>query len=320
MTAPEPATWADLWDDDKLFTFRTEPWPDPPCIHCGKLAATGMCDPCYQAAMEATQRSDLGRLAELNTEPLDWGAYCYARAGIPVLALQPGSKLPATRHGVDDATTDTRFVRSWWRDRPDHNIGLATGHVFDVIDIDVKAGAPGLASMEKLRRAGLLRGVWGKATTPTGGLHLLVAPSGDGNHSAGEFGIDYRGRGGYIVASASALPTGSYRWEWADPDRRGHTFDWQAGLRALGVLKPAPPAARVEVEEPTQSGLLGILRAVASAPEGKRNNILFWGANRLFEKSYGENAINALMEAARICGLDDGASRRTIESARRTSA
>ncbi|WP_447412483.1 bifunctional DNA primase/polymerase, partial [Clostridium perfringens] len=77
----------------------------------------------------------------------------YAQAGIPVLPMKPGSKLPATKHGVRDASTDLQVNRSWRADHPDCNIGLACGVVFDVLDIDVKAGAPGMESLDKLRRA-----------------------------------------------------------------------------------------------------------------------------------------------------------------------
>ena len=69
----------------------------------------------------------------LNSESLAWAAYFYARAGIPVHPLQPGSKVPATKHGVDDASTDMRLVRDFWRDHPDHNIGVACGVLFDVL-------------------------------------------------------------------------------------------------------------------------------------------------------------------------------------------
>lgn len=148
------------------------------------------------------------------------------------------------RQGRDGATTDLRQIRSWWRDHQDDNIGLACGVLFDVLDVDVKDDRPGMESLDKLRHAGLLRGVWGKAHTPTGGLHLLFAPSGAGNsnHGAGKLGLDYRGRGGYIVAAPSVTEAGAYQWAAVEPDRRGLVFDWEAARRVLGLVRTAPAA------------------------------------------------------------------------------
>ena len=128
----------------------------------------------------------------------------YAHFGIPVFPLQPGTKLPLPRsRGVLDATIDTQQIQAWWQ-RTNYNIGLACGVVFDVRDVDVKRDAPGLSSERQLARVGLLRGVWGRAITPSGGRHLLLPVAGDsGNHTCASFGLDYRGKGGYIAAAPS---------------------------------------------------------------------------------------------------------------------
>jgi putative DNA primase/helicase len=49
-----------------------------------------------------------------------------------------GSLVP---HGVKDATTNRARILAWWTRHPLANIGLATGHAFDVLDIDGPAGA-----------------------------------------------------------------------------------------------------------------------------------------------------------------------------------
>jgi hypothetical protein len=47
----------------------------------------------------------------------------YAAKGIPVLPCR--GKLPATEHGVHDATTDPAVIAKW----PEGcNVGIATGH------------------------------------------------------------------------------------------------------------------------------------------------------------------------------------------------
>ena len=49
-----------------------------------------------------------------------------------------GSLVP---HGVKDATTNRARVLAWWTRHPQANIGLATGHTFDVLDVDGPTGA-----------------------------------------------------------------------------------------------------------------------------------------------------------------------------------
>jgi Bifunctional DNA primase/polymerase, N-terminal len=252
-------------------------------------------------------------LPELNAEPLERAAIRYAQAGIPALPLKPHSKLPATKHGVHDASTSLQTIRSWWRHHPDSNIGLATGLVFDVVDVDTKNGAPGMESLAKLRRAGLLRGVWGKARTPSGGLHLLVVPSGEGNHSAGKFGIDYRGRGGYIVAAPSLTETGTYRWQIVEPDRSGPLFDWQAALRALGAIDPAARRLQVGGSDITE----GLIRFVAQSVPGERNARLYWGARRCIDRGIDPEL---LREAAQAVGLSGTEISGTLASAARAGA
>ena len=49
-----------------------------------------------------------------------------------------GSLVP---HGVKEATTNRARVLAWWTQQPQANIGLATGHRFDVLDVDGPIGA-----------------------------------------------------------------------------------------------------------------------------------------------------------------------------------
>jgi len=58
--------------------------------------------------------------------------------------------------------------------------------------------------------------VIGKVITPRCGDHLYVRASGDGNTSGLLPGIDYRGRGGYVVAPPSIGPNG-VRYTWTRP-------------------------------------------------------------------------------------------------------
>jgi hypothetical protein len=149
------------------------------------------CEQCIRTCRDYTEWLDFQRLPELNSDSLAWAAIFYARAGIPVHPLLPGSKVPASKNGVKDASTDLRLIRNHWRDYPHHNIGRATGYKFDVLDVDTKDGRPGPNSLARLRLSGLTRDAWAAAITPSSGRHILFTPSGDGNHSNAASGLDW---------------------------------------------------------------------------------------------------------------------------------
>lgn len=138
-------------------------------------------------------------------------AVWYAERGHLVFPLRPGDKTPATRHGFKDASLNPDTIRDWWTENPTYNIGLSTGHLFDVIDID---GEPGIRSIAAIEDEGRLPPIIGRTTTPRG-MHLYITPTGDGCATAIRPGIDYRGIGGYIVAPPSTTPGGT--WTWTAP-------------------------------------------------------------------------------------------------------
>ena len=54
-------------------------------------------------------------------------ALAYARSGWPVFPCQRGAKIPATRHGFRDATTDPVQITSWFGRGSGWNLAIATG-------------------------------------------------------------------------------------------------------------------------------------------------------------------------------------------------
>lgn len=165
--------------------------------------------------VDAIQRGDQGEAERLEKlvnkidEPPAPGsaALWYATvARWPVLPLRPDTKLPATRHGLNDATTDEGQIREWWS-VANYNIGIRTGVLFDCIDVD---GPTGLQSLAELGD-GVLPDIHGKVGTPRG-IHLLTQVSGDGNRAGVRPGIDYRGQGGYCVAPPSVVDGKRYTW------------------------------------------------------------------------------------------------------------
>lgn len=161
-------------------------------------------------AHDATREARLTRPGALKSAA-EW----YAANGIAVFRLQPRDKKPFPgSRGFKDATTNLAQVRAWWTATPNANIGIPTGqHGFDVIDIDPPAGP---LSLLDLRDADVVPEVIGKVITPRCGDHLYVRASGDGNTSGLLPGIDYRGRGGYVVAPPSIGPNG-VRYTWTRP-------------------------------------------------------------------------------------------------------
>lgn len=158
------------------------------------------------ALLDTRDQADHRRRAQVG---LASAALWYAGQGLPVFPVRPGSKIPFARsHGCKEATTDRARVHAWWAEQPEANIGIATGHLVDVVDIDGPDGNESLAQIveEMPTRLG-----WVSTPRP-GGRHFYVPATGRGNTAAILPGIDYRGLGGYVVAPPSVTEQGSYRW------------------------------------------------------------------------------------------------------------
>ncbi|HLI40793.1 MAG TPA: bifunctional DNA primase/polymerase [Streptosporangiaceae bacterium] len=66
------------------------------------------------------------------------------RVGCPAPGAHPVS--PAWQL---QATVDLNVIRGWWQTRPEANVILVTGRVFDALDVPAAAGAAALARMDK---------------------------------------------------------------------------------------------------------------------------------------------------------------------------
>lgn len=153
-------------------------------------------------------------LDQLCTEPAPPGlldaALWYATLGIPVFPLEPCGKRPYPgSHGCKDATCDPAVIQAWWAAAPTSNIGIATGHTVDVIDLD---GALGVKSWAGEMWDSMPAIIGTVRTRRPGGWHLYVTPTGMGNRAAMFPGVDYRGRGGYVLAPPSIVDGITYRW------------------------------------------------------------------------------------------------------------
>jgi hypothetical protein len=181
-----------------------------------------------------TERRLAAQIDVLDARPpnLRAAALRYAHMGWPVFPLATRTKVPAIGkakggRGFLDAHCDVSRIDRWWRKYPTHNIGLATGHLFDVIDVDVKQQAGGVNSFLDLLRRGavyndagdvvgntVIPDVHALAVTATGGMHFYIEPAGEANHAALAPGIDYRAGGGYVVAPPSTLGSHGKSYTW----------------------------------------------------------------------------------------------------------
>ncbi len=123
----------------------------------------------------------------------------------------PG-KHPRTKHGLDEATTDTEQIRLWWKQWPNANIGINCGKSgLLVLDLDLyKETYTG----HKLD----LDEETVTAISGGGGAHLFYRlEPGDtfGNSTKNlPVGIDIRGHGGYVIVAPSLHLSGNrYQWE-----------------------------------------------------------------------------------------------------------
>jgi hypothetical protein len=161
-------------------------------------------------------------------------------------------------------------------------------------------------------------------TTGGGGWHIYFAipPTRRYKNRSLAPGIDVRAFGGLAVAPPSLHQSGrNYAWmHGPDSAALAAIPPWLAAL-----LQPPPPKLRpIPIaqlsHEQLRSKLDGVLRAVATANEGERNNYTYWGACRLAEMVAAntlshEHAIALIIEAASRTGLSRSEAQHTAQSA-----
>jgi hypothetical protein len=262
--------------------------------------------------------------------PQVWtGCSCGDRACGQVGKHPLGALVP---HGLKEATTNRARVLAWWTRQPLANIGLATGHRFDVLDLD---GPDGVAALRAFARQHHLELPAGGPVVRSGrvqaGWHYYLAPAGLGRRHRLLDQVDYQGPGGYVVAPPSRHTSGlAYRWV-RDLD---HPLPQLPGPLRAELTRPAErPAAPVIVSLPVPAGpdhpyaraaLAEELARVATAPKGSRNQQLWESGRNLFNfvaaGALPEREVHrGLLQAAQRNGLlqeEPRQTQRTLRSAR----
>ncbi len=253
----------------------------------------------------------------LNTR--EW-ALAYASLGWRVFPVVRGGKKPIYEGWQHDATTDPELIARYWRSEPGPNIGLICGESFVAFDIEA-AHLPALRTL--MTEGSLTLPATPVARTGRGGIHVLARnPSIDASAGMGHVlrigGVrvgELKGAGGFIVASPSRT-VGAYEWLTSPSDVPvAETPEWLVRLAA------APPPRVTSHADPSLSPsramamVTALYRLVATAPEGERNDLLFWASCRAAEHGVDRSAASQiLLAAARQAGLPEGEARSTIAS------
>lgn len=222
------------------------------------------------------------------------------------------------------ATTDPAQIRKWWRDWPESRVALITGerNGISVLDVDVKNGKDGLASLAALgfddhRAMSPVRTI-----TPSGGFHLFFAYTPDLKASVGKIGpgLDVRNNGGFVIAPGSIKNGDQYLVEGEELSRGMPLPTWPEAL-----TPPAQPYRdSVGIQEASEfhrdwarDYLTTFAAKVEATPEGARqaelNNASMWaggaGAHGALSR---DDAAAVLIEAGKTCGLSEREARSTF--------
>jgi hypothetical protein len=241
--------------------------------------------------------------------------------------LRPGRQHPRTRNGLHDATTNPSRLARWWQRWPHANIGLVTGELADVLDVD---GPTGRAALRRWATQHDLH-LDGPLVRTGSGWHHYLAPTGSGNRAGLLEQVDWRGRGGYVVAPSSRHASGT-RYRWLRPLASDlPDAPWPLRRLLVPVRQQRPQAAPRFREEAAghpyaQAALQRELAAVADAPKGRRNRTLYQAGIRLYSLVAGgvldhaevQDGLLAAADAARLLTEEPLQTHRTLASAERT--
>jgi hypothetical protein len=225
----------------------------------------------------------------------------------------PREKIPATKRGFHDATTNPATIRRWWNSSP-YNIGIRTGQDAGVWVLDVD-GADGIDAIRRLEAENAILPGTAEVITARG-RHLWFKYTVPISCSTGRIGagIDVRGDGGCIMAPPSIHPSGQvYSW-WSDAapsDAPNWLIDLTRKRPTISERALANIPARRCVGPPEAYGRAALeyeIAALAQAPSGCRNHALNAAAFSLFQLVAGgelahDEVVHRLIEACHANGL-----------------
>ena len=256
----------------------------------------------------------------------------FAGMGWPVFPCNV-EKRPVVEGGFLAASVDPSRVEEWWNKYPNASIGSPTGPIMGaegafVLDVDLPEGPGSLAGLEALY--GRLPETV-EQRTGSGGRQLFFKWPSDGRdirNSAGKIGadLDVRGDGGYVILPPSGHPSGGhYQWMTSGVG----LADAPEWLLKLVCKKPEQEIIR-EYRTPDmasygstsaygRAALEAEVSKVIYAGEGTRNHTLNAAAFCVAQLVAGgeldrREAEDALLDAARCCGLNEREAMKTVAS------
>ncbi|CAB4202853.1 Prim_Pol domain containing protein, partial [uncultured Caudovirales phage] len=187
-------------------------------------------------------------------------ALFYASWGWHVIPVVPNGKVPATQHGVKDATTDLEQITRWWAQNPDFNIGIAAGERSGIVvfDIDPRNGGDNSWAAWTENHGSVPDGAM--QITAGGGFHHIADYNPEIRSCKLTEGVDLLADGRYFVAFPSTIEGRSYEWEASsDP------FDGVAPFKVPQTWMNAYNAMRKPAERQQLTTGGGLI-------QGSRNN------------------------------------------------
>ena len=156
-------------------------------------------------------------------------ALIYASWGWSVLPVVENGKLPATQHGVHDATTNPEVIARWWKNNPNLNIGIAAGERSGICVFDIDPRNGGEESWNQWIGSNGNPDDCATQLTAGGGFHYIAQYDPEIKSCKLMEGIDLLSDGRYFVAYPSTIEGRCYEWEASsDP------FD---GIAPLAISK-----------------------------------------------------------------------------------
>lgn len=247
-------------------------------------------------------------------------AQVLVRSGQPVFPCRPvgeKAKAPFTKNGLHDATTDLDQIKAWWKRLGPAAIGIPTGIVYDVLDVDIKDGADGRRHLPYLTRIGLLNGCKRVIRTPSGGWHLYFkAAPGLTNSASATLGLDVRASGGYVLAPPSYIETLDYSGTYEDVgETTGGTDDpllWDLIVSAITPVDETTKKPLPLLPSERRTSVAALREWVSQRVAGERNNALHWAVCRCIENGIDPNE---MVEPALLSGLGEDEVLLTVNSA-----
>lgn len=225
---------------------------------------------------------------------------------------KPG-KHPVTPEGIKAFSADQAEIESRWRHNTD-NLGVAVGDTVCVLDIDPRNGGDeGLRHLIEVH--GELPATW-EVLTGGGGQHLYFRLSGKVGRLPNRLavGVELKTGDNYVIAPPSIHASGNrYKWKAGHSPNDIEMAEAPAWLLSRAeVTVPANDNYSVSSDNPAyaEAARRNELRAVSTAPEGKRNDTLYYAGLRLgrfvVSGDLDEGSIiRELVEAAVCAGLSE---------------